>query len=216
MLWRYNCVYVCMHIVIPRGSRAHFKAASMEKSPILRFFTVFELSEDMWIGQDKSRQHFDRCLLKLGNIDPPLAEQLESIHIPPENLCKVQGDSGIAITIITTSAITIRHFMVKIFPDINANFHVESLEIFGLQSGQYKHQKTAKLIRLLPLVRKINCMGKRDKCSLDWFDKLPSLINERRTRSALAALCAVNHCQNTHIVHTIKLLFYLIRIAVNI
>ena len=47
----------------------------------------------------------------------------------------------------------------------------------------------------------------REKSSPECFDKLPLLRQERRTWTNLAALCAVNHCQNTHTVHTIKMLF---------
>ena len=120
------CISMCMYIyiVIPRGHRAHITAALMKKSQLWRFFTVLELSENMRIGQDQSQQHFDRCLLKLGNGDLHIAELPDSIHIPPENSHRIQDDSGIAIREST------RHIMEKIFPDINANFHVESLCIF--------------------------------------------------------------------------------------
>ena len=37
------------------------------KIPMLKLFTVYELSENMTIGQEKSLQHFDRYLLKLRN-----------------------------------------------------------------------------------------------------------------------------------------------------
>ena len=67
----------------------------------------------MTIGQDQSLLHYDRCLLKFGNGDLPIAEQPDSIHIPPENLCEIQDDSGIAITE------SLRFFVEKIFPDIN-------------------------------------------------------------------------------------------------
>ena len=56
----------------------------------------------------------------------------------------------------------------------------------------------------------------RKKSSLDCFDKLPSLKKERRNRSTLAAHCVVNHSENTHTVHWIKVPFYTIRISVNI
>ena len=62
-------------------------------------------------------QHFDSSLLKLGNGDLPIAELPVSIHIPPENPYGTQDDSGIAIME------SLRHFVEKIFPDINANFH---------------------------------------------------------------------------------------------
>ena len=85
----------------------------------------------MRIGQDQSLQHFDRCLLKLGNGDLPIAEQPDSIHIPPGNLYEIQDDSGIAIKE------SIRHFVEKIFPNINANFHAsEKQSILGSQKGQ--------------------------------------------------------------------------------
>ena len=73
-----------------------------------------ELSENMIIGQDQSRQHFDRCLPKFGNGDLTIAEMPDSIHILPENLYIVQDDF---IIVIRES---IRHFMNKKFPDINA------------------------------------------------------------------------------------------------
>ena len=80
------------------------------------------------IGQDQSLQHFDRCLLKLGNGDLLIAEQPDSIHIPPENLRKIQDDSDIA------NRESLRHFMEKVFPDINGNFHApEQQWIFGWQ-----------------------------------------------------------------------------------
>ena len=69
----------------------------------------------MTIGQDQFLKHFDRCLLKLGNGAQPIAELRDSIHIPPENPCEIQDDSGIAIRE------SLRHFVEKIFPDINAN-----------------------------------------------------------------------------------------------
>ena len=71
----------------------------------------------MRIGQDQSLQHYDSCLLKLGNEDLPIAELPDSIHIPPENPYGKQDDSGIAIRE------SLSHFVEKIFPDINANFH---------------------------------------------------------------------------------------------
>ena len=79
----------------------------------------------MRIGWGKSLQNFDMCLLKLGNGDLTIAELPDSIRIPPENKYKIQDDSSIAIKA------SLRHSMDKIFPDINANFHVESLWIFG-------------------------------------------------------------------------------------
>ena len=62
-------------------------------------------------------QNIDRCLLKLGYGDLPIAELPDSIHIPPENLSKIQDDSVISIREY------LRHFVDKIYPDINANFH---------------------------------------------------------------------------------------------
>ena len=61
--------------------------------------------------------HIDRCLLKFGNGDLSIADRRDSIHIQPENLCEMQDDSDIAIRE------SIRHFVEKIFPDIDANFH---------------------------------------------------------------------------------------------
>ena len=52
----------------------------------------------MRIVQDQLLQHFDRCLLKLGNGDLPIAELTNSIHISPEKQCKIQDDSDIAIS----------------------------------------------------------------------------------------------------------------------
>ena len=74
----------------------------------------------MRVGQDQSLQHFDRCHLKLGNGDLPIAELPDSIHIQPENLYKIRDDNGIAIRESP------RHFADKIFTDINANFHAQS------------------------------------------------------------------------------------------
>ena len=71
----------------------------------------------MIIVQDQFLLHFDRCLLKLGNGDLPIVELCDSIHIPPENIYEKQDDSGNAIKE------SLRHFVEKIFPDINANFH---------------------------------------------------------------------------------------------
>ena len=71
----------------------------------------------MTIGQDQFLLHFDRCILKLGSGDQPIAELPDSINIPPENPYKIQDDSGIAIRE------SLRHYVEKIFPDINANFH---------------------------------------------------------------------------------------------
>ena len=106
-----------VNIVIPRGSRAHITEISMKKSPLWRFFTVLKLSENTRIVQDQSLQHFDRCLLKLGNGDLPTAELPDSTHIQPENPYKIQDDPGIAIRESR------RHIVNKTFPDINANFH---------------------------------------------------------------------------------------------
>ena len=74
---------------------------------ILSYF--IEFSENIRIGQDQSLQHFDRCLLKLGNGDLQIAELPDSIHIPLEKLHEIQDDSGIAIWE------SIRHFVEKIF-----------------------------------------------------------------------------------------------------
>ena len=60
------------------------------------------------------------------NGDLPIAERPDSIHIPPENLFEIKDDSGIAIREC------LRHFVEKIFPDINANFHAPKQQlIFG-------------------------------------------------------------------------------------
>ena len=75
----------------------------------------------MRIGQNQSLQHFDRCLLKLGNQNLPMAVLPNSIHVPPENLFKIQDDFGFAVRE------SLRHSIDKIFPEINSNFHVESL-----------------------------------------------------------------------------------------
>ena len=53
----------------------------------------------------------------LGNGDLPIVELPDSIHIPPENLCKIQDDSGIAIRG------SLRHFVEKMFLSINPYFH---------------------------------------------------------------------------------------------
>ena len=75
-------------------------------------------------------QHFDRCLLKLGNGDLPILELSERIHTAPEVLHEIQDDSGIRESR--------RHFEEKIFPDINASFHAPQRQlIFGWQKGQY-------------------------------------------------------------------------------
>ena len=71
----------------------------------------------MRIGQDQSLQHFHRCLLIFGNGDLPIAELPDIIHIPPENPYKIQYDSGVSIRE------SLRHFVEKIFPNIDANFH---------------------------------------------------------------------------------------------
>ena len=104
----------------------------MKKSALWRFLTVFELIDTMRIGQDQTLQHLDGGLLKLGNGDLPIAELPDSIHIPPENICEIQDDSGIAIRE------SLRHFMEKIFSDISANFHApEQQWILGQQKRQY-------------------------------------------------------------------------------
>ena len=122
----YIYIYICIYIVIPRVSRAHIIAASMKKSHLWRLFTVFELSENMTIGQDQPPQHFDRCLLILGNGDLQIAELPDSIHISPEYPYEIQDDSGIAIRE------SLRHLEEKILPDINGNFHApEKQWIFG-------------------------------------------------------------------------------------
>ena len=71
-------------------------------------------------------QHFDRCLLSLGNGDLQVAVLPDSIHISPEYLYEIQDDFGIAIME------SIKHFAEKTFPDINGNFHApEQQWIFG-------------------------------------------------------------------------------------
>ena len=47
----------------------------------------------------------------------------------------------------------------------------------------------------------------REKSSLERFDKLPSLGKGLRPQFTPVALCAFNHCQNTHTILTIKLIF---------
>ena len=113
--------------VIPMGSRAHITA---KKSPLWRFFNVFELSENMIIGQDQSLQYLDKSLLKSGNGGKPITELPDCIHIPPKNLFEIQDDSSNA------SRESLRHFMAKIFPDINANINAIAQQmIFGEQMG---------------------------------------------------------------------------------
>ena len=46
-----------------------------------------------------------------------MAELRDSIHISPENIYEIQDNSSIAVREC------LRHFVEKIFPDINANFH---------------------------------------------------------------------------------------------
>ena len=63
--------------------------------------------------------------------DLPIAELRDSIHIPPENPYEIKDDSGIAIRE------SLRHYVEKVFPDINANFHApEPRGIFENQKGQ--------------------------------------------------------------------------------
>ena len=71
----------------------------------------------MRIDQDKSLQHIDRWLLKLGYGDIPIAVLPDSIRIPPENPYEIQEDSDIA------SRESLRQSMENVFPDINANVH---------------------------------------------------------------------------------------------
>ena len=111
----------------------------------------------MRIGQDQSLQHIDRCLLKFGNGDQPLADLPDSIQISPENLYEIQDYSGIAIRESP------RHFVEKIFPDINTNLHVESLwisvdQINAIISHELLHEKvtfypvlTVQVIQEIPL-----------------------------------------------------------------
>ena len=51
----------------------------------------------MTIGQDQYQQHFDRCLLKLGNGYLQIAELPDSIHSSLEYPYEMQDDSGITI-----------------------------------------------------------------------------------------------------------------------
>ena len=119
-------IYYIYIIHIHRGSRAYITAESMKKSLHWRFITVIELSENMRIGQDQSLQHFDRCLLKFGNGDLQIAELPDNIHFSTEYPYKIQDDSSIAIRE------SLRHFVEKIFPDINVSFHApEQQWIFG-------------------------------------------------------------------------------------
>ena len=90
-----------------------------EEKPLWRSFTVFELSGNMTIGLDQSLLHFDRCLLKFGNGDLPIAKLPDSIHIPPENRSKMQDESGIGIRE------SLRNFAETILTDIDAIFHAQ-------------------------------------------------------------------------------------------
>ena len=112
------------YIVIPRGSRAHITVVSMKKSPLWKLFTVIELSENMRIGQDQFLQHFERCLLKLGNRELKIVELPDSIHISPEYAYKIQDDSSIAIRE------SLKNFVEKIIPDINGNFYASEQQLF--------------------------------------------------------------------------------------
>ena len=71
----------------------------------------------MRIALDQSLQLFDRCLHKLANGDLPIAELPDSIYVLQEIIYEFQDDSGIAIKD------SIRHFVEKMFPDINANLN---------------------------------------------------------------------------------------------
>ena len=134
-------IYIYVHIVIPRSSKARITAASMKKSPFWRIFTVFKISKNMTIGQDQYLPHSNRCLLKLGNGNLLIAELPNSIHISPVYLHKIQDESGIAISE------SIRHIVKKIFSDINGNFNApEHQWIFRSQREQHRHQRTAQLI----------------------------------------------------------------------
>ena len=88
----------------------------MKKSPLWRFFTVFELKENMRTGQDPSLHHFDRWLLKLGNGNLLTAEQPDNIRIPPEYLFEIQDESGIALKE------SLKQFVEKVFSNIKAKF----------------------------------------------------------------------------------------------
>ena len=50
-----------------RKSRAQTTAASIRNSPVWKFFTVKELTENMRVGSDPDLKEFDDWLLKLGN-----------------------------------------------------------------------------------------------------------------------------------------------------
>ena len=77
----------------------------------------------MTIGHVQSLQHFDKCLLKLVNGDLQIPELHDSIRISPEYLCEIQDDSGIFIME------SIRHFVEKIFSDIDGNFHAPEQQL---------------------------------------------------------------------------------------
>ena len=80
----------------------------------------------MRIGQDQCLQHLDKCLHKLGNGDLLVAELADSIYISPEYPYEIQDISGIAIRE------SLRHFVEKMIPDINVNFHApEQQRILG-------------------------------------------------------------------------------------
>ena len=112
----YACVYIYIHSHPKRFQSPHHSSIN-EEMPTYENHHCFELSENMRIGQDQSQQHFDMCLLTLGNGDLPIAELPDNIHISPEYLYKIQDDSSIAIRE------SLRYFVEKIFPDINANLH---------------------------------------------------------------------------------------------
>ena len=69
-IWHLD-MYISIEVPEPTSQQHHHSciitAASMKKSHLWRFFTDVDLSENMRIGQNQSLQHFDRCLLKLGN-----------------------------------------------------------------------------------------------------------------------------------------------------
>lgn len=141
--------------VISGGSRAQITAASMKKSTLWRFFTVFEFKVNIISGQDPSLHHFDTWLLKLGNGDLLIAEQSDSIHIPPEYLFEIQDESVTAIKEF------LRQFVKKVFPTlIQISKPQSNSRSLGQQKGQFYSQKTAQLIRLMPSSHKNYCLEK--------------------------------------------------------
>ena len=81
--------------VLPQANRAQVVDAALNRSPLWKFFTVMELTENMRVqlSSDPDTQGFDDFTLKLGNGEMEVMEDTDMVQIPEEMCFRINSNT---------------------------------------------------------------------------------------------------------------------------